>query len=389
MSDIGAADRMAGSATKDRSLAVRAAALLLLFAVVGTVAGVVIGRSKSATYVVDEQVLIQTWSIDSLVLSGQASDLTAEDQADATTIATSQAVLQNAVASLGEPGLTVADLRRDVTAESSPTSHFLTLQARAASPSQATARVQAVANAFVAVASDTVLASAKRLADLPANQVGVNSTAETIRVRAQLVLETTKPVVLYPAQNAVKVGVSGSKAGAAGGIVGLAVGALVVVALSFAPPKVLRSADVSSQLALPGLDWVAGREPALSAGLAADLMLQATRGLVVVCPATRSVSGAAEAVARWLSQAPAHWALERSLSPPQLAGRHSEPSTPRVALINPPSSGLAGTRPDANLVRSLVLVAQSGTPTADVERAIATLSRWRDVDAMIVVTEGS
>jgi hypothetical protein len=60
----------------------------------------------------------------------------------------------------------------------------------------------------------------------------------------------------------------------------------------------------------------------------------------------------------------------------------------RVVCIEPPTSGLAAARPDPAGIDALVLVTTAGSVAADVERAVASLSEWRQVDALIVADSG-
>jgi capsular polysaccharide biosynthesis protein len=377
----------------------RAVAIMGVLLVLGALVGLFVGHTQAAVYQASDQALIEVWSVDSLVLTGQSSDLTSDDESDAATIVTSRAVLDVAVANLRENGLTADDLRTDITATPSTTSHFVTIAVTGSSSAQASSRLSAVGKAFVKVARNKVLAAATRLAALPDSQLGSSgSAASTIKTRASLVAKTVQPVVLYPAGAPKRVGAGVTSSVIAGAIVGLALGALLVVALSFSSPKVATAQGAFTQLGLPGLDWRVGSGP-VGSDQAADLAVIAGADLVAVCAAGPDDEAAAQDVYLWLSEHSAQPAGSAQRLGPlatadaatgRVAGRSrsarsdTHPATPRVIKMRSPASGMAVARPDAADVDALLLVCASGHRTADVERAADALTQWRHIDAIVV-----
>ena len=169
------------------SKVLRAVAIMGAMAVLGAFVGLFVGHSQAAVYRASDQALIEVWSVDSLVLTGQSSDLTSDDEADAATIVTSRAVVELAISTLHENGLTADDLRADIAATPSVTSHFVTVSVTGSSAAEASSRLSAVGRAFVHVARNKVLYSATRLAALPESQLGTNAAATAIKTRAALV----------------------------------------------------------------------------------------------------------------------------------------------------------------------------------------------------------
>jgi capsular polysaccharide biosynthesis protein len=373
---------------------IRAIAVMGVLLVLGALVGLFVGRAQDPVYRASDQALIEVWSVDSLVLTGQSSDLTSDDEADAATIVTSRAVLDQAVSALRENGLTADDLRTAITATPSLTSHFVTLSVTGSSSTEASRRLNAVGQSFVKVARTKVLASATRLAALPKAELGTSSAAAAIKARAALVSRTAQPIVLYPAGAPKRVGSGVASSTIAGAIVGLALGALLVVALSFSPPKVTTAANAFTQLGLPGFAWRVGVGPE-GPDQVADLTVIAGANLVAVCAAGPDDEPAAQEVCDWLTSHSTPTPdsgpkLVAADSTARVAGRarsarvEAQRAAPRVVRLRSPESGMAVVRPDADDVDALLLVCSSGHRTADLERAADALTQWRRIDALVV-----
>ncbi len=400
-----------------RSTSWRAAAMCIALAIVGGAVGLLVSATAAASYRTSEPVLIQTWSVDALILGNQNTALTSQDVADAAVVATSERVLTQAVTLLGEPGLTPTDLQGNVSASASQTNHFITIEAIGSTRGQSAARLAAVANAFSAASREKVLGPAQRLVDAPANVSGATVSAEA-RLRAEVILDTIQPVTLYSAGVPEKTGSSPAVNTVAGAVVGLAVGALIVILFSFAPPRAQSASGTSRQLNTPSMDWDSGHGPTSNSALSVELKLLAANGLVVLCPLDDSNYDDAENVRLWLERPDLAIAdhpqpSERDRNSREVRSSESHvghrpiPASASTGIdssasmgtahdgshstgtgfvtVAPAGSGLAASRPAAELVSALVVVGTAGRHVDEVRRGMDSLSVWRRVDAVVLM----
>ncbi|MHA3701550.1 hypothetical protein ACXR2U_05155 [Jatrophihabitans sp. YIM 134969] len=351
--------------------AARVTALLLVLAVLGGLAGFLVDATRPTRWQSDRQALIRVWSIDSLVLSGQTTPVGSTDLAGAVVVVTSSDVLTAAAAALGETGVTARSLAADVTASASDTSDFVQITATGPDAAEADRRAQAVADAFVAVVRQKVLASASQIAALTAG--GTTQGQSDIQIRAQAVA-ALDPVQVYRSDNPERQGTTPSTAAALGAIAGLTLGALLVVLAAFGAPRLRRPADVAASLGLPSLVWSERDDPVTEDGLAADLIRAAGSGSVVVVPARPQDSVAAGEFAAWL----------QGSRPATTSAGEGVPGH-GVVRIESPVAGLAASRPVAAGVGTAVLVTTAGATTETITQAAALLEGWRPVDAVVLV----
>jgi capsular polysaccharide biosynthesis protein len=340
-----------------------AAIIMGVLLVVGAVLGFALDRIRPAEWSASSDVLIRTWSVDSLLLTGQPATLTTADQADAATVAVSEPVLTRALRTLGSTD-DWHELATTVTASPQASSHVVTITATGPDAATATARADAVANAFAAIRKEQLDQAARGLVASP-----TGAADESLRTRSQLLISSTQPVEVF--RTAVPQQVSpSSTAPAAGGVVGLAVGALLVLGLSLGRPAVNGPRDAQRATGLPALDFDTGAE-SLDTGAGIARMLtqfdeDGRRGAVLLCPVGAEAEKAAELVADW-------------------ARRRGYGTTPAEVLPEPTTAVLR-TRPKSVQVMTLLLVAPQGTSREALRDAVDLLDRWRRADAVVVTS---
>jgi capsular polysaccharide biosynthesis protein len=350
--------------TRRPTMTVRNAAVVMgVLLVLGTVLGFAADRIRPAEWQASSDVLIRTWSIDSLLLTGQPATLTTADQADAALVAVSEPVLTRALRSLGSDQDWHV-FAETVTASPQLSSHVVTITASGPDAATAEARADAVANSFAALRKEQLDDAARGLV---ASQTG--AADESLRQRSQLLIWSTQPVEVF--RTAVPEQTSPSTtAPAAGGVVGLAVGALVVLGLSLGRPAIARPRDAQRATGLPALDFDSGAE-SLDTGAGIARMLtqfdeDGRRGAVLLCPVGAEAEKSAELVAEW-------------------ARRRGYGSTPAEVLPEPTTAVLR-TRPKPSAVMTLLLVAPAGTSREALRDAVDLLDRWRRADAVVVTS---
>jgi hypothetical protein len=184
---------------------------------------VIIGRLAPARYEATATLQVQasSGSVVSLLLSGSAEPVSTADLVDVSGLVASRDVLSRVAERLGN-GILWTDLSAQVSAEPVPSSHLVTLTATATDPRQASTLAEYTAEAVAAVQKAQVTAA---LAAVPAPTAADRTDLQT---RAALLAGNLNPIRLLGGAPPQQV-VSAATTPAALAVVGLAVGALVVI----------------------------------------------------------------------------------------------------------------------------------------------------------------
>lgn len=333
-----------------------AAILLAVLLVLGVGAGIVVELVRTPQWQASTDALIRTWSVESLLLTGQPTPVETEDQADAAVVAVSQTVLSRAAEALDEPG-GWTELAERVTAVPVPTSHFVTITATGRDEQTAVRTSEAVATAFAQVMRENLTAAADGLVS---TQTGEGDP--DIRLRTQLLTWTLQPIQVYRTSQPEQL-VPSAQTPVALGVVGLAIGALVILAMTLLRPSVTGARDAQRLLALPAVGFGPGGEPE-TARLIARLLEVNPKGALMVAPVTADAEKAGLQLVEWI--------------------RQRSDDTDRVQLVAEPTGAVLAAKPRRADVAALVLVVPEGTLRQDVSDAVALLSPWRAVDAVVV-----
>lgn len=335
-----------------------AAVLLGVLLVLGVAAGGAIELVRGPQWQASTDALVRAWSVDSLLLTGQTTPVTTADQADAAVVAVSRTVLERAATDLGE-ARGWEYLSEHVTAVPMPVSHFVTITATGVDGDTAQRISEAVAGAFSTVMRENLTTSAEGLAS---TQVGDGDP--DIRLRSQLLTSTLQPIQVYRTTQPERITPT-VRTPIALGIVGLAIGALVLLALALTRPSVTSARDAQRLLALPAAPFPRPHGGPEAARLIARLLEANPEGVVMVCP----VNSAAEKTGLELVE----WIRERSPD-----------DADRVTPVLEPTGAVLDALPRHTAVAALVLVVPEGTARQEVTDAMALLGPWRAADAVIV-----
>lgn len=331
---------------------------LLLF---GVVTGVLIEQLRPPLWQASTDTLIRTWSVDSLLLTGQPTPVETADQADAAVVAVSQTVLERAAERLGAPDWVA--LSRRVTAEPVPTSHFVTITATGPDEQSAVLTSETVATAFAEVLRENLTDAAE---GLRSTQIGDGDPA--IQLRVQLLTWTLQPVQVYRTTEPEQLTPS-LQTPLALGVVGLAIGALVVLAATLLRPTVGSARDAQRLLSLPSAPFTRPGGSPETARLVARLLEANPTGDLYVAPVTADAEKASIELVEWIRER-----------------RGPDFGTTRVQLIPEPTGAVLGAKPKRSDVAAMLLVVPTGTPRQDVTDAAALLAWWRATDAVVVTT---
>lgn len=340
----------------------RAAALMGALFVAGLLAGLAADHLRPPVWEASTDVLVRTWSTESLLLTGQPAQLTSADQADAATVAVSEPVLGRAAAALGG-NLDWHELAETVTAEPVPGSHLVRITATGVDERTAAARSDAVAGAFSDLRKEQLDAAAAELVRTPAG-----AASEEVRLRSQLLVGTARPLEVF--RTAVPEQTSpGVTLPAASGIVGLGAGALVVLLLVTLRPTVATGRDAQRAVGLPGVEFDPSRGGVDAseqlARMLGTLDDDGRRGALLVVPVSAAAEKEAAAVAEW-----AHQRGYGSGAP---------------VLLPEPATAVLRSRPRPNSALALVLVTPTGAGREQLRDAVRLLRPWRGVDAVVVL----
>jgi capsular polysaccharide biosynthesis protein len=329
----------------------------------GVVAGVLWNVAQGPRWTATTDILIRLSSLDGLLLTGNTDSVSISDQIDDSSLATSQDTLTQVVRQLNlHDGL--AQLQKNVNATPQGSSHVIVISATQPDPVTAQRISDAVAATFAA-------STQKRLAALGtsiATAAGPPNTDTEVLARAQWIARSVQPLQVY--HDELPTRESPARVPMALGIVGLAAGALLVLALSFLGLRVDRPRDAQRLLALPAVPYDRSRGGAEAARLVQAILREHPAGKLLVCPVNQDAELAAVRFAGWLRE----------------YGQGDAASPREVQLVPEPTSAVVGARPVSEEAAGLLLVVPRGTSGQVVTDAAALLSTWRSPDAVAVTT---
>lgn len=343
-----------------RRMRLLAAALVAGLAVVGAAGGWLVGRASGPEYQATTQVLVQFWSINSFLLTGQGDTVSSTDVADAATLATSSDVLDAAARRLDD-GRTGADLGKDVTATPGVASHAVSIVATGTTAAGARNASKDVAAAMITSLNQRISDTATNLSD---NADG--DFPALVQQRAKVLTASVQPLQALatgqPEQTAPT-----TKTPIALGVVGLAAGVLILVGLTFARPVIGRAREVQRLVELPAVPFAEPLGGPEASALLRRLFDTRQKGSVVIVPVDASAEKAAREFAEW-------------------ARTHTRDAAEAARIVGAPdpTGTVLGPRPTADKLGALVLVVPQGTPRRALTDAVALLGTWRAADAVVV-----
>lgn len=332
--------------------------LIVVLTGLGGAAGWFVEHSRGPQYQASTDVLVQFWSVQGFLLTGQGSPVSSQDVADAATLATSPDVLELAASRLGN-GITGTALASTVTATPQLVSHGITIVATGTAPGQARDASEAVAQAMTDTLNQRIENTAAGL-----SAVSNGDFRAVLEQRAQVLTSSVQPLEVLqtgtPQQTAPTI-----KTPVMLAVVGLAAGVLLVIALVFARPVVSRAREAQRLTELPAVPFELPQGGAQVSRLLRRLLESRPDGDLLVLP----VDADAEKAARQFAE----WSRERALTAADAA---------RVVAGPEPVSAVLDARPDD--VAALLLVVPEGTPRRTLADAVALLGTWRPADVVVV-----
>lgn len=337
------------------------AGLLILFlTAAGGAGGWELGRIQGPQYQATTEVLVQFWSINGFLLTGQGNTVSSDDVADAATLATSADVLADAARRLDD-GRTANELAADVTATPETVSHAVTVVATASTADAARRTSAAVTEAMIASVDRQISDTATSLAGNAGGDFGTQ-----VQQRAQVLTTSVRPLQALatgaPEQTAPTL-----KLPIALAVVGLALGVLIVIAWAFARPVVGRARDVQRLVELPAAPFESPLGGADASRLVRRILDTRETGSILVVPVDAAAEKAASAFADWAR-----------------ARTRDAAEAVRITTAPEPAGTVLGPRPVDGSVGAVVLLAPQGTPRRMLVDAVALMSTWRPVDAVVV-----
>jgi|1186.fasta_scaffold33606_2 capsular polysaccharide biosynthesis protein len=343
-----------------RRMRLFAVLLIAVLTVAGGAGGWLAGRMQGPQYQATTQVLVQFWSINSFLLTGQGDTVGSSDVADAAALATSTDVLDAAARRLDD-GRTGAELAGDVTATPGVTSHAVSIVATATTAADARTASAEVAAAMIESLDQRISDTAEGVAG-----TGDSTFAALVQQRAQVLTSSVKPLQALatgePQQTAPTM-----KTPVALAMVGLAAAVLILVALTFARPVVGRAREVQRLVELPAVPFAEPLGGAEASGLVRRLFDTRTTGSIVVVPVDAAAEKSARAFAEWMR-----------------ARTRDAAEAARIVSTPDPAGTVLAPRPAGDALGAVVLVAPRGTPRRALTDAVALLSTWRSADAVVV-----
>ncbi|MGH3827803.1 MAG: hypothetical protein ACRDQX_11615 [Pseudonocardiaceae bacterium] len=342
----------------------RAAAIILVsLTVIGVAAGLLLNRVQGTKWTATTNVLVRMapGDVDGLLLTGTSNPVSIADQIDESALATSQGVLIKAAHELNVRG-GLTEMQREVTAAPQGSSHVIVITATEPNAATAQRTADVVANIFIAMTQQRLAAIA---ASLPPATGPLTANSEVLR-RAQLITRTLQPLQMFHDEQPTQL--SRVRTPAALGIVGLAAGALVVLALAFLGQRVDKPRDAQRLLSLPAVHHDRSRGGPAAARLVRGLLHGSPHGELLVCPVDIDAEQDAVRFADWTRK------------------QDQDTPTHKVRLMSEPTSTIIGTRPQPDEAAGLLLVVPRGTSRQVLADAAALLATWRPIDAVVVTT---
>lgn len=334
--------------------------LVTVLTALGVAGGLALNMLRGPQYEATTDVLVQFWSIDAFLLTGQGSPVQSEDVADAATLATSRDVLDDAERTLDD-GRTGAELAHDVTATPQLTSHAVEIVATADDPEAARRLSAAVAAGMTKSVQQRIAATASSLAG-----TSTGDFPTLLQQRAQVLSGSVQPLQVLTTQEPVQTAPT-LKLPLALGVVGLAAGVLLMIGMTFARPTIARSRDAQRLVELPAVPFARPSGGPDATRVLRRILDTRPTGSVLVVPVDADAEKPARVVADWARSHTRDAAeAQRVVSTPEPAG----------AVLDP--------RPGPDDVAAVVLVCPRGTARRALTDAVALLGTWRRADAVVV-----
>jgi capsular polysaccharide biosynthesis protein len=337
-----------------------AAALVLLFTVVGAVGGWAVEHAKGPQFQASTDVLVRFWSVESFLLSDQSTPVSSSDVVDAATLADSPDVLNRAAAALHD-SRTGNDLATSVVVTPSSDSNDVNIAATAADPATARRTSAAVANAMISALDDRIKAS---IAGLPGGTEFQSGVAQ----RAEVLMQSVRPLVALTTSQAKQTAPT-TKSLVAFAVVGLAAGTLLVIGARFARPT-LEEPRVAQRLTQrPAVPFSLDSGSPEAGRMMRRLLDERPRGSILVLPVEADSEKAAETFADWAR-----------------AQTSSEAEAGRIVVRPEPAGAVLAPRPTGNDVAAVLVVTPRGTARRTLSDAMSLLAPWRPADAIVFPT---
>ena len=363
--------------------------ILVALAVAGACVGIVLDQLRGPEWQASTDVLVQVSSVDALLLTGQAATVSNEDIADSAAMAVSQPVLTRVAQQMNE-GQDWTDLSARVSALPVASSHVVSITAKATDPEAAVRTSEVVATTVSDIAKERMQAAAAKLSPI------TSANDSELGRRAQLMTSSLEPLQVIGSGQARQLTPS-VQTPISLAIVGMAAGALFIVALALLRPAIRRPRDAQRLVALPSAGFVAPDGGPEVSRLITGLMDGRPNGTFIVCPVDIGAEQQAKEFVRWArarhfdNQAAGVRLIadlvgnvgSKPLRAAEHAGRAAEHES-RVLLTADPAGTVLTTRQQTATVAALLVVVPTGTPGRVLSDAVALLATWRPVDAVIV-----
>lgn len=356
-----------------------AAAIMITLSLFGALLGVLINLAQTPKWTASTSVMVKVGEQDKFALNGEWSSPNFEDQIDLASVATNQDALITVARRLNLPD-SLADLQENVTASPKGSSHVIVFSATQPDPELAQRVADAVATNFVEDSQRNMESLLQSLPPVPApasapdddHPAGAEPAPAPpgpdpeIVARASLLSNTIKPLQVF--HDDLPSRPSPARTPAALAVVGLAAGALVVLALTFLGQRVDRARDAQRLLSLPAVDYDRSGNCPDADRLVSAMLREQPSAELLVCPVDPDSELAAVRFAGWVR-------------------KQGEGEDDRVVRLVPdPTSAVVGGRPAEGSVAGLLLVVPRGTPRQSVSDSVELLRTWVPASGVVVAS---
>jgi capsular polysaccharide biosynthesis protein len=245
--------------------------------VLGVASGWAVEQARGAQFQASTDVLVQFWSVQGYLLTGQGSTVSTQDVADAATLATSPDVLDLAASRLGK-GTDGAALSPAVTVTPQLVSHGITIVATEKTAADAERTSQAVATAMTDTLTQRIGRTAAGLSD-----VAGGDFRTVLEQRAQVLTNSIQPLQVLRTGTAQQTSPT-PKTPIMLGVVGLAAGVLLVIGLVFGRPVVGRARDAQRLVELPSVPFETPQGGPRAGRLLRRLLESRPEGRILIVP---------------------------------------------------------------------------------------------------------
>lgn len=363
--------------------------LPLAAAPLGAALGIAVSAAAGPQWQVQSTVAFSSSSQDPVLFSSSNASVADRELADATALATSEAVLAPAADRLGtgEDWTTLQDV---ITVTPSTGSDIITISGTAPSRSRAAARVEAVVASFAQVSRQRVVEAARRTAaaatsgDAPAS--GAQALSD-IAARAGVLASTAEPVRVLSTTAPTQTGPALARDGATGAVLGLLLAAAVLVLLAARPSRVSTSQDAAEIFGLPSGALRDGQVLPGSRSLISDLQRlngdRREQRLVVVPAGSASSKAAVEVAAALQSTPPGRRPADVPFAAPGPPDGSDAAVAGWVVVTGDPLTTVVS--PLLREASAVVLAVGGGAPMREVRTVHRLSGQWeRPPDAVIV-----